>query len=172
MYMPAPPIDPYEPGLSEHLSSEQQSTIKSLKIKKWKPKSATTYETLMLTRSEFNSKVQGAGFRTNGKPRHIKRTCLLSKIKTRCILRERNPAMAICITMYNEKVAELKTTLKGLLHNYNCFRADEDYRFTKDDFLVTIICDGYDKIPDCFKELARDKGFLDEELLISRGFME
>ena len=29
----------------------------------WKPKSDTTYETLVLTRSEFNSKVRGAGFR-------------------------------------------------------------------------------------------------------------
>ena len=28
----------------------------------WKPRSETTYETLVLTSSEFNSKVRGAGF--------------------------------------------------------------------------------------------------------------
>ena len=70
--------------------------------------------------------------------------------------------MAVCITMYNEDVAELKTTLKGLIHNYNCFRADSYYNFTKDDFTVVIVCDGYDNIKEPFKELARDKGFLDE----------
>jgi len=116
----------------------------------------------MLTKSDFNSKVQGAGFRANCKPRHVKRTCLLAKIKTRCILRDRNPAMAVCVTMYNENESELKTTLKGLLHNYNCFRADEDYKFTKDDFPIFIVCDGYDNIPKTFKDLARSKGFLDE----------
>ena len=29
--------------------------------------------------------------------------------------------------MYNEHVGELKTTLRGLIHNYNCFRADKSY---------------------------------------------
>lgn len=74
--------------------------------------------------------------------------------------------------MYNEDEQELKNTLKGIVHNYNCFRAeDERYGLTKDDFNVTIICDGYDRIPEEFKQNARDKGFLDEELLVSRGYM-
>jgi len=126
----------------------------------------------MLIRSQFNSKVKGAGFRKNGKPRHIKKTCLLAKIKTRCLLREKNPAMAICITMYNEDEKELKMTLRGLVHNYNCFRAEKKNKFTKDDFLIFIVCDGYDRIPDSFKELAREKGFLDENKLVDRGFMD
>ena len=119
----------------------------------------------MLTKTAFNSKVQGAGFRKNGKFRKIKRTCLLSKIQSHCKLRGRKPAIAICITMYNEHDSELKTTLKGIIHNYNCFRADKDYNIKKDDFSIFIICDGYDRIPDCFKELARAKGFLDETIL-------
>ena len=49
---------------------------------------------------------------------------------------------------------------------------DERHSFTKDDFLVCVIVDGYDKIPDKFKEMARQKQFLDEELLFSKGFME
>ena len=36
---------------------------------RWKPKSETTYETLVLTRSEFNAKIRGAGFRTDGQAR-------------------------------------------------------------------------------------------------------
>ena len=51
----------------------------------WKPRSETTYETLVLTSSEFNSKVRGAGFREDGQARHIKFTeCLLSDIRRRC----------------------------------------------------------------------------------------
>jgi len=127
----------------------------------------------MMTSTEFNSKVRGAGFREDGKPRHIKMTnCHLSDIRRRCKQRGRPPAIAICITMYNEDEKELRTTLKGIVHNYNCFRAEkEKYDLTKDDFCVTIICDGYDRIPESFKANARDKGFLDEEELVNRGYM-
>ena len=52
----------------------------TLHQKAWKQASKPTYETLVLTKSEFNSKVRGAGFRKNGKARHIKKTCLLAKI--------------------------------------------------------------------------------------------
>ena len=128
----------------------------------WKPKSETTYETLTLVKTQFNCKIRGAGFRKNGKMRHIKKTCLLAKIKTRCRIRKRNPALAVCITMYNEDSSELKNTLRGLIHNYNCFRADPNFDLTKDDFLIFVVCDGYDRIPDDFKNLAREKGFLDE----------
>ena len=134
----------------------------SYAVKDWKPRSETTYETLTLVKTSFNCKIRGAGFRKNGKMRHIKKTCLLAKIKTRCRIRKRNPALAVCITMYNEDSAELKSTLRGLVHNYNCFRADPNFDLTKDDFLIFVVCDGYDRIPDDFKNLAREKGFLDE----------
>ena len=147
---------------------------KTVKNFSWKPASETTYETLTLTNSEFNSKIRGAGFREDGEPRQIKMTgCLLSDIRRRCKQRERNPALAVCITMYNEDEVELKNTLRGIVHNYNCFRAEnERYGLTKDDFCVTVICDGYDRIPESFKAHARDKGFLDEDLLVNRGYME
>lgn len=125
----------------------------------------------MLTKSEFNSKVRGAGFRSNGKARHIKKTCLLSKIYQRCFdIRKRAPALAVCITMYNEHVGELKTTLRGLIHNYNCFRSDKSYNIKKDDFLIFIVCDGFDRIPKCFKKLATEKGFFDESILTAKNF--
>lgn len=153
------------------METNTQYSAKTLREQAWKKKTRTSYETLVLTKSEFNSKVRGAGFRKNGKARHIKKTCLLSKIYQRCHdIRNKPPALAVCITMYNEHVGELKTTLRGLIHNYNCFRADKDYDIKKDDFLIFIVCDGYDRIPDCFKKLATEKGFLDESILEAKGF--
>ena len=73
--------------------------------------------------------------------------------------------MAVCITMYNEDENELRHTLRGCLHNYNTLKADPNSNFTKDDFLVVLIVDGYERIPASFKEMAREKGFLDEEVL-------
>jgi hypothetical protein len=72
--------------------------------------------------------------------------------------------------MYNEHKGELMTTLRGLIHNYNCFRSDKSKKFSKDDFLIFIVCDGFERIPDCFKKLASEKGFYDESILESKGF--
>jgi len=76
---------------------------------------------------------------------------MISKIRTRCRIRKENPKLAVCITMYNEDENELKHTLKGCLHNYNCMKMDEKAKFTKDDFLVVVICDGYERIPESLK---------------------
>jgi len=76
---------------------------------------------------------------------------MLSKINARCKIRGSNPKLAVCITMYNEDESELKTTLSGLLHNYNTLRMDDKHAFSKDDFLVAVVVDGYDKIPESFK---------------------
>ena len=38
--------------------------------------------------------------------------------------------------------------------------------------LVMCIADGYDRIPESFKAYAREKKFLDESILIEKGFME
>ena len=98
--------------------------------------------------------------------RQIKNNCLLAKIRMRCRIRKSNPKMAVCITMYNENEAELLHTLSGVIHNYNCLRLDEKTKFTKDDMVVVVICDGYERIPESFKKLAREKRFLDEQLLV------
>ena len=76
---------------------------------------------------------------------------MMAKIRTRCRIRKENPKLAVCITMYNEELEELQTTLKGLLHNYNCLKIDPKTNFTKDDFLVVVVCDGYDAIPEGLK---------------------
>jgi len=141
------------------------SNVTLAKETPWKPANNQSYETMVLTTTNLNSKLRPAGFRGNGRHRQIKNTSMISKIRTRCRIRKENPKLAVCITMYNEDETELQTTLKGCLHNYNCLKLDENTKFTKDDFLVVVICDGYDRIPDSLKKLARDKGFLDEEVL-------
>jgi len=132
----------------------------------WKPAINVSYETVVLANTALNGKIRPAGFKSSGKMRQIKNSCLLSKIRMRCRIRKSNPKMAVCITMYNEDEAELIHTLKGVIHNYNCLRLDERTKFTKDDMVVVVICDGYERIPESFKKLARDKLFLDENLLI------
>ena len=138
----------------------------------WKPAINVSYETLMITDTAHNQSLRPAGFRPDGKPRQIKNTSMMSKIRTRCAIRKENPKVAVCITMYNEAFEELQATMQGVLHNYNCLKIDPKTNFTKDDFLVVVIVDGYENIPGSFKEVARDKGFLDEEVLFQKGFMD
>lgn len=40
------------------------------------------------------------------------------------MLRKRTPKLAVCITMYNEDECELKTTMSGVLQNYNAMYLD------------------------------------------------
>ena len=49
---------------------------------------------------------------------------------------------------------------------------DKIHKFTKDDFLVVVICDGYERLPESLKKFAREKKFLDEEVLFQKGFMD
>lgn len=74
--------------------------------------------------------------------------------------------------MYNEDEGELKNTLTGVLNNYNELRADPELNFKKEDFVVFLIIDGYDNIPESFKKYATEKNFLDENVLRDRGFMK
>mmetsp|Transcript_1933 Transcript_1933/g.1388 ORF Transcript_1933/g.1388 Transcript_1933/m.1388 type:complete len:165 (+) Transcript_1933:212-706(+) len=104
--------------------------------------------------------------------RKIKNTVLISKIKTRNRIKKKNPKMAVCITMYNENESELKDTLAGVIHNYNELRNEEELDFKKEDFVVFLICDGYERIPKSFKDYATQKHFFDLDLLIAKGFME
>lgn len=104
--------------------------------------------------------------------RKIKNTCLISKVKTKCRLRGKNPKLAVCITMYNENEQELKDTLSGILHNYNELRSDKELNFKKEDFVVFLICDGYNAIPESFRKYATEKNFLDLEVLQQKGFMD
>ena len=53
---------------------------------------------------------------------------MLGRMKKLCMLRNKFPKMAVCITMYNEELSELKTTISGVLQNYNAMYMDKDVK--------------------------------------------
>lgn len=152
-------------------NSFNTSGITEIQQSSWKPALHHSYETMALADSQLNCKIRPCGFRPSGKMRKIKNTCLLSKIKTKCRLKNKNPKMAVCITMYNEDEQELRNTLNGVIYNYNELRNDASLDFKKEDFVVFLICDGYDRIPESFKKYATEKNFFSLETL-QRHFMD
>lgn len=90
----------------------------------WKPAKFISYETMGLTSTKLNPTIRPCGFMKNGKNRQIKNTCLLGRMKKLNILKKTSPKLCVCITMYNENEKELKTTMKGVLQNYNTMYLD------------------------------------------------
>ena len=138
----------------------------------WKPAKYVSYETMGLTTTKLNPTVRPCGFRTNGRNRTIKSTCLLARMKRLNMLRKSNPKLAVCITMYNENENELKDTMTGVLQNYNIMFKDPDVKMRQHDLVVVCVCDGFDKIPESFKKYATDNQFLDVDVLKQKGFMK
>ena len=58
------------------------------------------------------------------------------------------------------------------MENYLYLRSDEDLKFKKEDMVVFLICDGFERIPESFKNYASEKNFLDLELLKEKGFLK
>jgi hypothetical protein len=96
--------------------------------KHWKPAKFQSYETMGLTKTKLNVNTRPCGFRATGKMRTIKSTCLIARMKRHNMLKNMNPKLAICITMYNENENELKTTMTGILQNYNAMYSDPDIK--------------------------------------------
>ena len=46
------------------------------------------------------------------------------------------PKLAVCITMYNENESELKTTLEGVIQNYNVMYSDKKIAMRQQDIVV------------------------------------
>ena len=123
---------------------------------RWKPAKYVSFETLGLTSTALNPTVRPCGFKTDGKNRMVKNTCLLARMKKLHMLRKSTPKLAVCITMYNEDESELKTTISGVLQNYNAMYLDPDVKLRQDDMVVVCVCDGYEKITEKFKKYATD----------------
>lgn len=68
-------------------------------------------------------------------------------MKNLCIMKNTQPKLAVCITMYNENESELMTTMEGVIQNYNSMYMDENLSMRQEDIIVTVICDGYDAVP-------------------------
>lgn len=138
----------------------------------WKPAKFVSYETMALTSTKLNPTIRPCGFMRNGKSRQIKNTCLIGRMKKLNILKKTLPKLCVCITMYNEDIGELKTTMKGVMQNYNAMYMDQDIKMRQEDLVVVLVSDGYEKLTAEFKEFAREMQFLDETVLIEKGFME
>ena len=85
--------------------------IEGQKKQVWKPAKFQSYETMGLTKTAQNETIRPCGFRKDGKLRKIKDTCLIARMKNLCVLKETQPKIAACITMYNENESEFKITL-------------------------------------------------------------
>ena len=57
------------------------------------------------------------------------------------------------------------------MQNYNALKLGDQTKFSKDDFLVVVVVDGYERIPESFKKFARERKFLDEDILVNKGYM-
>ena len=53
----------------------------------WKPAKFVSYETMGLCSTKENPTVRPCGFRTDGKPRKVKDTCMISRTRNLCLLK-------------------------------------------------------------------------------------
>jgi len=90
---------------------EEQDELNAAKMVNWKPYKFRSYETMGLASTEINPTMRPCGFKKDGNYRKIKDSCLLARMRNLCILGDRRPKLAVCITMYNEAVDEFKTTI-------------------------------------------------------------
>jgi hypothetical protein len=109
-----------------------------------------------LTSTALNPIVRPCGFKTDGKNRMLKNTCLLARMKKLNMIRKRTPKLAVCITMFNEDESELKVTMQGVLQNYNAMYLDPAVKLRQEDMVVVCVCDGFDRITDKFKAYATE----------------
>lgn len=86
---------------------------------------------MVLSGTKENKNPRPCGFKSNGRWRKLKTTCLISHIKGMTNSREPTLKLAVCITMYNEDEEQLKYTLTGVLENYNELRNDSKLNFKK-----------------------------------------
>ena len=84
----------------------------------------------------------------------IKKTCLISRMRRICEMKEKKVKLCVCITMYNENEKELKDTLTGVVQNYNVLHMDGELK--QEDILVVLVCDGFERIPESFKKYATE----------------
>jgi hypothetical protein len=77
-----------------------------------------------------------------------------------------------CITMYNEDLDEFKLTMRGILQNYEVLCQDPKVRMKRNDLLVVLCCDGFDKIPASFIDYLSDLGVLDAKVLRDKGYAQ
>lgn len=117
------------------------------------------------------SGMRPCAFNPSGKHSGLRRDCHLSVLKEFHGRNGTAPKLGICITMYNEKEIELKTTMKGVMQNFKAMQLDPTVNLKQAEVVVVLVCDGFEKIPESFKNFATEKGLFDENILRDKGFM-
>jgi len=140
-------------------------------LKDWKRAKYKSFETIRLVSTKKNPTVRPCGFRNDGSIRKVKDSCLLGRIRQLAMVKNTRPKLAICITMYNEDEGLLQWTLRGIIQNYNAMYSNDELHMRQSDMVVVVVCDGYDKICQSFKDWAHKHELLDERILEERGFM-
>jgi hypothetical protein len=78
----------------------------------------------------------------------------MKKLTTLSKNNKKNPALAVCITMYNENEKEFMETISGVLQNYNAMYKDPSLKLRQNDLIVVLVADGFEKIPKSFIDYA------------------
>ena len=106
------------------------------------------YECITMIKTDGNSgNFIPCGFLKSGQIRPIYGNSLLGRIKRYHHNHGTVPKLMCTITMYNEDVEEFKLTTSGILQNYEVLCQDPKVRMKRNDLLVVLCCDGFDKIP-------------------------
>ena len=147
----------------EFLQSSLNRGNKSKKKKDFKPAKHCTYETMGLVSTPKNPITRPCGFRSDGTIRKVKDSCLLARMRSLAMIKNENPKLAVCITMYNEDENLLMHTLGGVMQNYNAMYKDQDLVFRQKDMVVVLVCDGYGALTNTFKEFCFKRKLFDEK---------
>ena len=129
------------------------------------------YETVsMIKTDQVNHNFIPCGFLKNGQIRPIYGNSLIGRVKRYHHNQGTIPKLMACITMYNEDVIQFKTTMRGLIQNYEVLCQDPSINMKKNDLVVVLCCDGFDRLPESFIDFLEERKALDRNLLIDKGF--
>jgi len=131
----------------------------------------TNYEVITLIKTDAQStNFIPCGFLKNGQIRPIYGNSLIGRIKRYHHNNGTNPKLMVTITMYNEDVDEFKLTMRGIMQNYEVLCQDPKIRMKRNDLVVVLCCDGFDKIPQSFIDYLTELKALDAKLLREKGY--
>ena len=83
-------------------ATDEEAGAKGRKKGPWKPPKNMSFETIGLIATSKNPTMRPCGFKTDGTARKVKDSCLMSRMRNLAILKDTNPKLAVCVTMYNE----------------------------------------------------------------------
>lgn len=62
--------------------------------------------------------------------------------------------------------------MKGVLENLSEMQSDQRVKFGSEEMFVVLLCDGYSKMQQSFKQFGFKHGFYNEQVMIEDGYMK